>query len=140
MFKHIRKQFMDKTMQHKFAKDGAYYYKFYGNAGKYINAALNNDIETMKNCIMLGGVDVNYRLRYRPESRCDSDLTALTIAISSYNFDMVKMLFELGASTEGIFIKFNSDDRFTPNSGNLERAIELCKKYNIPYKVGDEDV
>ena len=106
MFKHIRRQFMDKTMQHKFAKDRAYYYKFYGNAGKYINAALNNDIETMKNCIMLGGVDVNYRLRYRPESRCDSDLTALTIAISSYNFDMVKMLFELGASTEGIFIKF----------------------------------
>lgn len=137
MWKSTKAKFMTQDLDYKERSNQGYYKDFYRDITKLFDAIEVDDTEEVLACILIGGLDVNLRLRVQDDVRTPNDIYPLSAAILQYSFDTFELLIKLGADYKNTEIIFTGEDEINRNVENLKRARALCDKYGIKHVTTD---
>ena len=139
MWNSLVNKLMDPDLYYKQRMDPHYYRSYYHDMPKFFKAIEDGNLFTVKACILLGGIDVNNRIRFYPNKRSNSDIVPIKSAILSYQIEVANFLLQCGADITDIIIRFTSKDKDSALSGEFNKTIIFCDLHNIPYEIVEEE-
>lgn len=138
MWNSLVNKLMDPDLYYKQRMDPLYYRSYYHDIPKFYKAIEDGDLSTVKACILLGGIDVNARIRFYPNKRSYADIVPIKTALLSYQTEIADFFLQCGADITDIIIRFTSKDKDSALSEEFNKTINFCDLYNIPYEIVEE--